>query len=86
MTFPYKVTVTSNGNDINVVVDPPPITTKPEHDEHVAKLVSAVIMQQGIKNNLMGRARLKSQLTSVLKQLHEERRITPKKEKDEGNF
>lgn len=85
--FPYKVTVKGKGNDVNVVVDPPPVASSPEHAEHVTKRVSDVIMANSNSmkaNTFRTRAMLKAQLTSVLQQLHAQGMITPKKEKDEA--
>lgn len=86
MASPYKVKVTSKGkDDIHVKVSPEPIA-KQGYQEHVTQRVSEVLLQQSITNSMIGRLRLKNQLSSVLEQLHVQGFIEPKKEKDEGNL
>lgn len=77
MTFPYKVTVKSKGDGIDVKVRPQPVATKDVYLKVVTGSFQNALLNSNIQNTLLGRARLKSELTDLLRSFHEQGMIRP---------
>lgn len=78
MRFPYTVTVTTKNNDLNVSVVPSPVATKEEYIPVVAGTVQKLLMDDSIRNTILGRAKLKKELTDALRGFHKQDMIKPK--------
>lgn len=80
MTMPYKVTVTGKGNDMNVVIRPQPVAVKEELIQVVAGRFQKALIDEGIKNTMFGRKKLKAELEAILLDFHKQGLIHPKEE------
>ena len=83
MTMPYKVSVKAKGNDVNVVVTPRPIVTKPEFSMVVAGRIQDTLIDSKLRNTWVGRMTLKKELISILEDFHEQGMIKPKEDEEE---
>lgn len=82
MTSPYKVKVTGNGNDVQVTIRPQPVAVKEELTPVIAGKFQKALMNPDIRNTFVGRAKLKSELESILADFHAQKLIEPREEKE----
>lgn len=82
MASPYKVTITGKGNDMHVMIRPQPVAVKEEMITVVAGRFQKALMDEGIRNTMVGRAKLKKELEEILADYHAQSLIRPKGEKE----
>lgn len=79
MSLPYKVTVTKNGKEVAVKVNPPPVATKDEFIKVVSARIEGLIVQSSSRSNSWSnRGKLRRELTEALRDFHNQGLIKPK--------